>query len=274
VSYDAENTGEETGRPIDLVEFGVGAEVFRFTGSEDALTVLSLAYEPVAINRDVATVGGEESRTQTISIRLPASHPFAAKYKGVPPGQKTTCTIKSVHRGDLTDPRVEFVGIVRTVGFDDLGEEAEIFVLPLTGALLRTVPRFRFHGLCNHVLYDAGCGVNQALFTHVGIGGATADPRIITISNLDAAKGVGWATGGFVEVGGDNRGVWRHVATNTLVLAVPFRQSVGGATASVYAGCDHRYDGDCSSTKFDNQDRHGGFHFVPTKNPFATRLNG
>jgi len=272
MTYDAENTSAESGQPIDLITFSIGSDNYRFTNAEDELTVLSLTYSPIAISRDVVEIG-VEARTQTISVRLPASHEFAQKFIGVPPGQKTVCTIRTVHRGDLTDVRTEFNGIVRTVGQDDLGHEAEIFLMPLTGALLRVVPRFLFSGLCNHVLYDSQCGVSQASFTYAGSAATTADPQIITVSGLDSSKGAGWATGGFVEFNGDFRGVFRHLATDSLVLAVPFKENVGGQAVSVYAGCDHRYDGDCSATKFDNQDRHGGFPFVPTKNPFIGKIN-
>lgn len=270
MTYDALNTSVEDGQPIDLFTFSIGSDQFRFTNAEDELTVLSLTYGPIAISRAPVEIG-RESRTQTVSIRLPSSHEFAQRFVGVPPGQKVTCVIRTVHRGDLTDVRTEFTGLVRTIGLDNLAAETEILVMPLTGALLQVVPRYIFSGLCNHVLYDGGCGVARASFTHTGVGALTADPQIITVSNLDSAKGVGWATGGYIEFNGDFRGVFRHVATNSLVLAVPFKEDIGGQTLSVYAGCDHSY-AVCGS-KFSNQARFGGFPFVPTKNPFIGKIN-
>ena len=276
MSYDAENTSVESGEPIDLITFSIGTDNFRFTTTEDDIVVLSLTYDSVAITREVVEIG-KEARTQTVSIKLPSTHPFAQKFIGVPPGQKTTCTIRTVHRGDLTDVRTEFTGLVRTVGLDQLGAETEIHVMPLTGALLQVVPRFIFSGMCNHVLYDSGCGVLRSSFTHTGVGATTSDARIITVSGLDGAKGIGWATGGYCEFNGDARGVFRQIATNQLVLPVPFKDDVGGQTISVYAGCDHEYDGDCapvgSGGKFNNQARFGGFPFVPTKNPFIGKIN-
>lgn len=270
MSYDAENTGAESGQPIDLFSFSIGSDQFRFTNAEDQLTVLALTYDPIAISRQAVEIG-RESRTQTVSIKLPTSHAFAQKFIGVPPGQKTTCVIRTVHRGDLTDVRTEFTGLARTIGLDNLAAEMEILVMPLTGALLQVVPRFIFSGLCNHVLYDGGCGVNRASFTHTGVAALTSDSQIITVSNLDSAKTVGWATGGYVEFNGDYRGVFRHVATDSLVIAVPFKEDIGGQTVSVYAGCDHSYT--VCGSKFSNQARFGGFPFVPTKNPFIGKIN-
>lgn len=276
MTFDTLNTSTEDGAPIDLITFNVGSETFRFTNAEDELTVLSLTYEPIAISRDPVELG-IEARTQTVSARMPADHPFAVKYLGVPPGRKTTGVIQVVHRDDLTDVRTEFTGLLRSVGFDQLGAEAEIIMLPLTGALLRVVPRFLFSGMCNHVLYDGGCGVNRSSFTHTGVGATTADSQIITVSGIDAAKGVGWATGGYCEFNNDARGVFRHIATNQLVLVAPFKESIAGQTISVYAGCDHEYGGDCAAVgsggKFNNQARFGGFPFVPTKNPFIGKIN-
>lgn len=273
-SFNDLHTSEEDGKPIDLVEFNVGASTFRFTNNHVDLTVLSNNYEAVAMTRDEAQIG-IEARLQTININLPTEHPFSQRYLGIPPGQKTTGSIKLVERDNLTDVRTEFLGLLRSVAFDDLGDQCRIAMMPLTGALLRAVPRFLFSGMCNHVLYDSGCAVVQSTFQHTNTGGTTSDPRIITVAGLDSAEGVGWATGGFVQFAGSNdfRGVFRHLATNSLVIPVPFRDDVTGQTLDVFAGCDHDFLGDCSNTKFNNQERHGGFPFVPTKNPYRTKIN-
>lgn len=272
MTYDAENTSVESGKPIDLITFAVGADNYRFTNAEDELTVLAQTYEPIAITRDVVKYG-REARTQLIGVRLPADHVFAQRFENRPIGTNISCVIRTIHRDDLTDPRIEFSGIVRSTGRDGLGHEVQFYLLPLTGSLLRPVPSRVFSRQCNHVLYDSGCGVNPASHQYTGVAATTADPRIITVSGIDSSEGVGWATGGYVEFNGDFRGVFSHVATDTLVLAVPFKDDVGGESVDVFAGCDHNFDGDCSATKFNNQDRYNGFPYIPTKNPFRGRIN-
>ena len=141
----------------------------------------------------------------------------------------------------------------------------------LEAAASRTVPRFTFMGLCNHILFDNFCKKDPALFSHVGEVTAVSG-NVITVTGANGQPDGYW-TGGWCKptARSDFRLVLSHVG-NTLTLLLPFAETVLDSDVQVFAGCNHVFTGDCS-LKFDNAIEYGGFPFVPTKNIFATGLD-
>jgi uncharacterized phage protein (TIGR02218 family) len=164
---------------------------------------------------------------------------------------------------------VVFKGTVRAVSFTDNGYLAKLSVLPLN-ALQRNVPRRTYQYKCNHVLYDSRCQVVEGDFRFVNtVSAVSADGRTLTVPGLDAAKGVGFSSGGFVTIPtlGEFRLILTHQATDQIVIIMPFAVSPVGTSVEVLAGCNH--DLDICKSKFDNVINYGGTPFVPLKNPFT-----
>lgn len=273
MAFDTFEESIASGQPVELYVFALLTETFRFTSAEESVQFEGQTYEPVAVKR-TALVQGPESRKETVTFTLPASHPLPRKFRSVPPGQRATLTIQRFHKPDGATPErvTVFEGVVRNVGFTRLNKEAEIVCVPFIGGLAKTGPRFVFSGPCNNVLFDTRCKVNSVSFRFVGnVGAINGD--VLTIPGL-SANGDGWATAGTVTVGGvDWRTILDHTG-NDIRLIRPFPPDILAtllnAEVEIFAGCD-RSLGVCGG-KFSNQDNFGGFPTVPLKNPFGVRL--
>lgn len=269
MTFAANETGVESGQPIELYDFRLGTEVFLWTTNPIAVTYDSLTYQPLEIRRETIFFNPDE-RAEALKIVIPASTNLVRKYINSVPGQRATLTILRVHRDDGDEELVQmFKGVAKTVAFSQNGLEAEIAVLPISGDLADSIPRFVFSTVCNHVLYDQGCTVAQSLFRHQNeVTGVSNDT--LTIQGL-AAKGDNWATGGYVALpSGDFRLVVNHTG-DTVRLLLPFPSSPLGLTVEVFAGCDHSI-GTCGS-KFNNVTNFGGFAWVPIRNIFSNGLD-
>jgi len=269
MTFAAREASAESGQPIELYDFRLGTESFLWTTDGVAVTYNSLTYQPVEVRRSNLNFS-QDSRAEALNVTVPASSALVRKFINSVPGQRATLTILRVHRNDPDNQLVQFFkGIALTVAFTLNGLEAEIAVVPITGELANTIPRFVFSRQCNHVLFDNACQVVQSLFRHqddvTGVSGDT-----ITVQGL-TLKGSGWAAGGYIALSsGEFRQVIEHTGDNIRVL-LPFPTTPLGETVEVFAGCDHSIE-TCNS-KFNNVPNFGGFAWVPLKNPFATGLD-
>lgn len=128
------------------------------------------------------------------------------------------------------------------------------------------LPRRLFQSSCPYGVYDAGCGLSEALFqkpTQVGSGSTTQVLR----TGLTDATGyfdLGWVTFTSGLLGGVRRSVRSYANTNgalTLAIPLPMTPAVGDALVAV-PGCDKTTL--MCNTKFGNLQRNGGFPFVPS----------
>jgi uncharacterized phage protein (TIGR02218 family) len=275
MTYSAYETSQEGSRPIELYEFTIGATVYRYTSAEDTQTISSVDYTPLAGLKRSKIGQGPEERRSTLTIDMPGSNAFVRPYIAAVPSNRATVTIMRLQRSDYPAPEVVtiFEGYVKAVNFDgDGGRMAKVAVEPAISATARSIPQFTFQGLCNHVLYDDQCQIDDtdpAYRTSLTVTVVTTVE--LTIPGL-AAFGDGWFTGGVVEVNGglDARLIIDHTA-DVLTLHIPFASAPLGQVVTVLAGCAHTL-AICKS-KFDNVINYGGFAFVPKINIFNTGLD-
>lgn len=255
------------GRPVELYEFVIGAESFKLASTERDVTIGPNTYEGSEARRSSVVIG-PEARSQTLSITVAATNPFVRKYINTPPGQKATLNVLRFHPNDPDlETRLIYKGVVRTVGFDLLGERATVINLPITEAQSRQGPRFNFGSACSHVVYDARCKANSSLFRFEGVVSGVSG-RNVTVTGLNT-KGDGWATSGYVSLGGvDFRTITGHTG-DVITLMQPFPQGTPdiGTIVEVFAGCDRSLE--TCATKFDNVLNFHGYRFVPLRNPFS-----
>ncbi len=269
MAFATQERSVEAGQPIELFDFRIGTDAYLWTTNPTAVTYNSLTYQPLEVRRDTLQFS-QDSRAESLNITVPASTPMVRRFINSVPGQRATLTILRVHRNDGANELVQFFkGVALTVAFTLNGLEAEIAVVPITAELANTIPRFVFSTVCNHVLFDSACTVSSSLFRHqeevTGVAGDT-----ITVQGL-AAKGDGWAAGGYIALSsGEFRQILAHTG-DTIRVLLPFPSSPLGQTVEVFAGCDHSIS-TCGS-KFTNVPNFGGFAWVPLKNPFSTGLN-
>ena len=275
MAFNTYEASQEGSRPIELYTFTVGAVITRYASAEDTITESADDYVPAAIQRSKLVGGGPDSRNDAITLTLPGDDQLVRQYINSVPGVAADVVIERIQRTDGVSYEVVriFEGRIESVAFESGGRVAKIQVVPRVRAQSRPIPRCIYSGLCNHVLYDARCQVDDTDPAYKLANTLVTDETGNTITVTGAAAyGDGFFTGGFVEAGGgaDHRLILSHTG-NVLVLHLPFASSVDGVLVNVYAGCDHTPT-TCKS-KFDNIVNFGGFPFVPTKNPFQTGLS-
>lgn len=268
MTFQATETSQDQGSPIEIYEFLLGGEAFRFTTDEVERVVDALTYEPAEISRSRITLGPEQ-RSDVLEIELPSSNPLVQRYINSVPGQRANLTIRRFHRLDGDDETiVVFKGVIRSAGFTLNGSTSRIAAIPLTAALSRTIPRFTYQGLCNHVLYDTRCKVVQNNFRlQANVSVVSGDE--ITVPGA-AGFGADFFVGGFVSFGAVDFRMVLAQTGDVLRLLLPFETSPLNQQVDVFAGCDHTL-ATCDA-KFDNVINYGGNNFVPLKDIFRNGL--
>lgn len=270
MSFDSLAKSTEGSRPIELYEFVLASDAFRYHNVDDALIVADGEdYLPEAIRRSKIEARAED-RTGDLRVTVPRDNVFARKFIDVVPGQRASFTLRRFQRDEGTgDIILMFKGLVESVGFTKNKTHAEIVVRSIEVATSRALPRFGYQGLCNHVLYDGRCKVVETLFRFDGTVSAVSGSTL-TVPGLNAEVD-GYYTGGFIFFPSinDYRLILTHVGDD-ITLLLPFPEDANGAIVQVFAGCDHTLPV-CKDT-FDNVENYGGFAFVPGKNIFETGL--
>ncbi len=267
MTFKDEETSVESGQVVELYEFIQGAETNRYTSSIDSYVFNSQTWLPRQISRNSAVQTVEE-RKSALEITLPSEDPVASRYVGIVPGELMTLTITRVHRGFPSGGFVIWSGRITGASFKKSGAECTLQGLTTEAAFSRPIPRFKYLSLCNHILYDGGCTLIASAHQYTGTVVAVSG-SIITVSGLLAAESAEWAQSGYVQFGTDFRLVLTQ-PDDDCTLLLPFREDVLGESVDVFAGCDHTLT--ICNSKFANKDNYGGFPYVPSKNPFLTRL--
>lgn len=272
MTYAQYEQSPQSGRPVELYIFTIGATVYRYTSAEDQVVFQSNTYFPRQITRGTPKQSSEQ-RKQDMEVTLPASDDVASRFIGIVPGQLMTLEIVRFHRDDPDEEGLSiWDGRITGASYSNDGVECLLQGLTTEAALSRPIPRYKYQGMCNHVLGDSQCQVNlsAAANRHTGLVTGVSG-GVITVQGLGAAKGGGWATGGYVEFQSND---WRLVIDQTgddCTLLLPFEENVLGQNVTVVVGCDHSI-GTCN-TKFSNAINFGGFPYVPTRNPFEVGID-
>jgi len=271
MSFSIEERSREDGQPIELYQFALGGDFFTYTNQESDETYGAIVYTAETISRTSIknTIDAGENQ---ITITVPSTNAFARLFVTVIPGDRASITIRQVHRTDTADETVvAFKGFVSTVGFGQDGKAVKINCRQITSAAERPVPRHTYQGLCNHMLYDARCGLSEATFEENATITAV-DGRNVTTSGLtNVGGGDDYWEAGLCQFGSEYRLIVGQTA-NVMKLNIPFANTINGESLRFVPGCKHRRVTDCQ-TKFSNAINYGGFPFVPTKNPFETGLD-
>ncbi|QXX74232.1 DUF2163 domain-containing protein [Methylovirgula sp. HY1] len=125
------------------------------------------------------------------------------------------------------------------------------------------MPRNLYAPSCQHVLYDAGCGLNRANFAFYGEVGAGSSNSVVVVATGGLSDAL--AQGRLIWTGGANAAKSVTVKSATapyISLAYPLQNvPQPGDTFTAYFGCDHTMAA-CQS-KFNNLPNFRGFPFVP-----------
>lgn len=273
-------TSTESGQPIELYEFTIGTTTTRLTSSENdvLLTSTSKTYTATNLQRSGLATETNSSTSNRLTVTMPAEHDFVVQFRTIPPGQRAFLTIQRLHRDDLggSEDRITiFKGTIRNISYTNNCREAVLYLLPLTSAFSRHIPRRTYQSLCPHMLYSPSpaCTLSKddPLFRYFGTVSAV-NGDVITVTGAGSFSGLAdFFEAGYVEFNNDHRDIEAQ-SGDDLTLIVPFLISPLGSTVICRAGCKHRHITDCKN-KFSNQFNYGGFPYVPKKNPFETGLD-
>lgn len=260
MSFDALETSQRGGVPVELYRFDWGQTRYCYTSADEDITYLGDLYTSEAVLRSSARQSGELEQGG-IEIELPHTNPVVAPFLSYSPEPPIAVTVFAKHR---TDPEAITVFLGSLASVTVRGAVATLQCLPLYEVLRRTVPRNTYQAQCNWALYSAQCGVlagNHRL---------TAKITAINAEEIQAtafsSKPSGWFDNGWVErATGERRWIVSHVGS-VVTLMSPFVGLAVNEDVFAYPGCD-RTESDCK-TKFSNLLNFLGFPRIPTRNPF------
>jgi len=266
-SFDIYESSVQDSRPLEVYRFALGVREWLYTSAEDEITVGADTYTPLPIARS-AIEQGAESSSRTLTVTMPGNDSFATQYVNVAPGQKATVSIIRLQRDEsptFNTQALIFKGVVQSVRFPDNGQVAEVALRSIETLGNLKMPRYGYAGLCQHVLYGPGCGVDPTPHTHTGLVTAVSG-NTITVAGA-GASGHDFVGGYCHPTGFNEFRLVISVSGDVLTLLLPFSVDMTGASMQCLAGCDHKIDGDCGQV-FDNVLEFGGFPWVPNLNPF------
>jgi uncharacterized phage protein (TIGR02218 family) len=276
VTYSAQETSLESGQPIELFEFHVSGEFFRYTNGETTQTRLGADFLPAAISRSNIKRSGPKFEAEVeiqASLNDDTIRNFLLQWAQISPEGLATVKIYEKHLTDLTEEyRVIFAGDMQSVRFDEM--QARMLVKTIGDMLTREGPKDTWGGPCENQFGDDYCQVvlstvqKDLNLTTLGGDGIT-----LTFNTLGDGRLDGDYVGGYVKLVSkpfDFRFIVTHVG-DVVTLQQPFASIAAGDLCQIVEGCHHTLE-DCD-TRFANSLEYGGTPFTPRDNPFTTDLN-
>lgn len=250
------------GKPVELYRFVRGSRVWLYTTADKPVVHQGDTYNPQTMRRGEMPQN-EERDNATLDIFLDLRLDLVQEFISGATSAPTTVMVLRKHRDEVlgTEHAVMFVGNIAVVSFGE--EEVHITCTPIQKSVQRKIPRWLFQPQCNHMLYDAYCGVNKAAFTDPGTISAIVG-RTLTVPEA-ASKADGWYSGGYVTDGETFAFIQQHTGSQLLLLSLSNHIQVGHAI-TITAGCDR--DAATCAAKFGNLPNFMGFPFVPSTNPY------
>jgi Phage conserved hypothetical protein BR0599 len=255
---------KHAGRPVELFKYQGTYDDYFYTSGPAEVTYLGDLYIPIATKRSALNVQTQNDDNSEVTIELPVSSQLIAVYgfQIAPPDLKLT--IYRGHNGDFIrawSGNVENIQVVK-------GTASVRVPSDLAAALNTDLPNVYYQGPCNHALFDERCGVSYAAWsfaTEV----AAIDALTVTLDGIGTLDGQ--LVGGDAVLASGERRMIIAQAGNVITVNYPFAQIAINDVITIAAGCDLAWAGDCA-TRFNNQERFGGFPFIPPKNIFSTGL--
>ena len=271
MSYDVQEVSVQSGSPVELYHFTQGVTEWRYTSAPTDYTDeteydsndSSRVYTAIPITRS-AIGATEEAARNTLTLTVPRNTTLAELFRVSVPSEVIHLTVRRVHRGDVTDPIVIWVGRVLGCSFE--GAAAKIACEPISVAQKRTGLTRLFTVGCPYALYGRGCGLDKDDFATVTTV-ASVSGLVLTVADVES--GFNYA-GGFVEWENadgitERRAIESHSGT-ALTLMQQFPGIAAPDPVTVYPGCDHTLT-TCDMI-FNNAANYGGFPWMPSKNPY------
>lgn len=248
------------GKPVELIRFSYGDQLWLYTTSSQEVFFNEDAYIPTYIERGQITRGGDTSK-DTCELKVALTDPVSQMFRS---GWLDFPMIVTVYRHHLPDLDFAVIWKGRITSRKCSGSVATLQSNTSFTLLRRAGLRRVYQVSCPHPLYSPQCGVNQE--------GFRVDTSILSISgSLLSISGISgypenYFKGGKISFGESLRMVISSSGSG-IVMLDSFDTAYDGASVSLYPGCSR--DMDNCLNRFNNLDNFGGFPFLPNKNPFT-----
>lgn len=265
MTYDARETGMQSGEPIELYQFIFGENIYRYTSSKEQVTYSGEVWLPAPLKRSSIDFTSEKGRNN-IKIETSRTFPVADLFRLIPPSDVVMVTIYRKHRGDI---ETVIIWSGRMLNVEFAGSSATLQCEPVSTSLRRTGLRRLYQRQCPHVLYGSACRANKSAFTvPVTLSAANGNTLNSPTFGLYAS---GYFAGGYIDFNSngvvDRRFITEHTGSQIKINLIMPELAVG-SVITAYAGCDHTTP-TCQG-KFNNLNNYGGMPDIPRKNPFGT----
>ena len=265
MTYSTDESSVAASRPVELFEFTVGDQVFRYSSAED-IELEGLAYVARSIFREKVVYGQVGSGTLTVT--MPAADELPVLFGSTTPSKVSRCKVTRYQRAS-GESVVIYRGVIASVDFVQDGRVAQIGMQSEDESGNRALPRHSFQQMCNHFLGDRGCGVDLTRFTWEGMVTAI-NGNVLTVQDA-SLQPLRFRNGVVRPLGIDDVRSVIDQQGDLIRVLYPFASLAVGARVAITAGCNHLMNEDCALV-FDNVPRFGGFPWIPTRNPFVRGL--
>ena len=256
------------GAPIECYRFRGTFADYLYTSADAALTVGGVTYQPLAIKRGAISSGTQNDDNINVEIEMPYDAPVALAYAYADSPPDLRLEIYRTHRGADYTTEYELIWVGDVTSFDVSGRTASATVPSIFSAALQgDVPSVHWQSPCNHVLFDARCGLSRAANTTATTVTAFTGTDV---SVTDDGVADGELAGG--EIINTRTGERRTIVSNVvnqLLVRAPFYDMRVGDAVSLSIGCDHSF---ARCKAINDPTRYGGHPFVPYDNPFIGAL--
>lgn len=264
MSFLTDETGFDTGNPIELYRFVGSLDTYCYTSNNMPVVFGADTYRPEPIQRTEIILGDVTERNE-LKVKLTTNNKLIKDYGFDIPPPILDLEIYRLH-GNGEVQRI-FSGFVSSIVAE--GNKATVIIPSIFTAYMDTeFPNVYFQGPCNRPLYSTTCGVNREAFKIVGTVSSIIARNIITVAGA-SSRPDNWLRAGELLTGDERRLIVKHEG-NTLTLNYPFRALKVGDAVTMFAGCLHHSE-DCD-LKFNNLVNFFGFEHTPSLNPFLEGL--
>ena len=271
MSYDEFETSVSSGRPYYLYAFNDGTTTTRLTSNADDLLKMTETWTASPLSHaDIEQTGNIEK--SSLQLTFPLSDSYARQFLQPVP-QVVTATI---WRGHLLDEdeehRVVWKG--RVVGAKTQNQILTLEIESVFTSLRRPGCRARYQRTCRFALYHVGCNLDITAFQ--------TEKALTEISGLVlTVPAAGSETDGYYKAGVlEYNGLFGFIVDHSgssLTLLAPVQglqealdAASGSLTVKLAPGCD--LSRTMCEEKFSNELNHGGFPYMPDKNPFSVSI--
>lgn len=270
MSYTDYELSPEDGLPIELYQFALNTQVWRFTSGMENIMHDGHEYLAVPIKRG-ETEDVADATKANLEITIARNSTMGDMFKVTPPSEYLTVTILQYHDGmNLNNAQNKTIVVWkgRVTNFAWRGDEIVMTGESIFSSLQRLGATRTYSRACSHTLYGTRCRVNRDNFAE----SFTPTSVIGLTLGIATGKTAKWFAGGYLTYRNADTGVLERRAivestpTSVTVNAIPVGLVANATEVTLYAGCDHTHT-TCDS-KFNNVENFGGQPFIPIVNIF------